>query len=169
MRKKGLSVLAMIYAVMLSFVPASGGSESAVIARYDLSSPQASFESLKKATQDKDIEGIFIHQWQSYKRAEGSAYYGMSFDDMIAEMKRRWPGEDIAMGMDQMWMDGYVKLADVVFVREAGRSRTQAGGSGITTCTIMLEHAPSGKQDTAMALNYDGSNEWWISLAYAGE
>ena len=169
MRKKGVIALAMIFAVMLFFVSASGGNENAVIARYDFSSPRASFESLKKATRDKDIEGIFIHQWQCYKRAEGSAYYGMSFEDMIQEMKKRWPGEDIAMGMDQMWIDGYVKLADVVFVRESGRSHTQAGSSGTTACTIMLKHAPSGKQDTAMALNYDGTNEWWVSLTYAGE
>ena len=186
MNKKTISVLLGIFMGLMFFTYAFAQKEKEVMKRYDYSSPKASFESLKKAIRENDIEGILIHDWQGYKLAEGSAVYGMSFEDTLATtpfkseitpeerdyLRKRGQSEEAYKQMryqmfDLIWPDG--KITELNFVKESERQHVKEGSLGVTRCDIILERKSDGEQFEAMAFNYDGTNEWWILVQRAGE
>jgi hypothetical protein len=186
MNKKTISVLLGIFISLTFFAHAFAQKEKEVMMRYDYSSPKASFESLKKAIRENDIEGILIHDWQGYKLAEGSAVYGMSFEDTLATtpfkseitpeerdyLRKRGQSEEAYKQMryqmfDLIWPDG--KITELNFVKESERQHVKEGSLEVTRCVIILERKSDGEQFEAMAFNYDGTNEWWILVQRAGE
>ena len=185
-RKKAGIILLGLFISAILWSNSFSQDEARVMKRYDYSSPKASFESLKKAIRENDIEGILIHDWQGYKLAEGSAVYGMSFEDTLATtpfkseitpeerdyLRKRGQSEEAYKQMryqmfDLIWPDG--KITELNFVKESERQHVREGSLGVTRCDIILERKSDGEQFEAMAFNYDGTNEWWILVQRAGE
>ena len=174
MSKKSVSVLLGIFIGLVFFAPAFAQKEKEVMKRYDYSSPKASFESLKKAIKEKDIEGILIHNWQMNKLAEDTPVYGMNFEDFFAYATEKMPKETFLYLSDELQpaMPHTLRVTELDFVKEEKREHdAKLYGGVVTTCWIILERKTDGKQftDLALAHNYDGTNEWWITMFSLGE
>jgi superfamily I DNA/RNA helicase len=180
MNKKTISVLLGIFMGLMFFTYAFAQKEKEVMKRYDYSSPKASFESLKKAIKEKDIEGVLIHQWQMVKLAEDTPAYGMSFEDFVTfttqeASKGIMPPKVMILYLSnelEPANPGRLRITDLDFVKEKDREHdAKAYGVGVTRCWLILERKSDGEQfsSEACAENYDGTNEWWIMLSPSGE
>ncbi len=178
MNKKSVSVLLGVFIGLLFFAHALAQKEKEVMRRYDYSSPKASFESLKKAIKEEDIEGVLIHDWQMMKLAEETPAYGMSFEDFLAYTtegmsKGMMPPKVMILYLHNELVPaepGSLRVTDLDFVKERNREHdAEAYGVGVTTCWLILERKSDGTQEKGLAHNYDGTNEWWIAMFPHGE
>jgi hypothetical protein len=137
-----------------------------VIRFYDLSSPQASFESYKKAIEKQDFPGIIIHEWLGCSQAKGCIWYGMSLADAAAKAKMYWSEH-----VSQIWADDVI--ADVRtfdFEKEMDRTHIAEGNAkGVTHCKVILERKNDGKRAYGFVYNIDGTKEWWFLIGHSGE
>jgi len=171
-RKKAGIILLGLFISAILWSNSFSQDEARVMKRYDYSSPKASFESLKKAIEEKDIEGILIHYWQSNKLFEGTSAYKKSFEDFLIYISENMSKEAIIMAHNELRPVGpSLKVTELDFVREKEREHDKEAGIDITTCWITLERKSDGKQfdSLVLAYNYDGTNEWWITPSPLGE
>lgn len=181
MNKKSVSVLLGVFIGLLFFAHALAQKEKEVMKRYDYSSPKASFESLKKAIKEQNMEGILIHQWQMTKLAEETPVYGMSFEDFLVYFTESMSKEGMIMPPKEAILylfnelrpydpSNPLKVTELDFVKEEKREHdAKLYGGVVTTCWIILERKSDGTQEKGLAHNYDGTNEWWIALFPSGE
>ena len=141
--------------------------EAGVMKRYDFSSPKASFESYKKAMQEKDLEGAMIHRWEL---GGNQMSPGMKFKDVVAQCENEPEcREDWFKGMNELWTEkGVLKITEVDFVKELKRTHIVDNPKiQATICEIIVGRKSDGMQATVMVYNLDGTEEWWI-LNYPG-
>lgn len=162
--KKTIAILGGIFITLAFLALAFGQKELEVMKRYDYSSPKASFESLKKAIKEKDIEGVLIYQWRQLERIGFLSEYAMSFEDFVTHTTERMSKEGVSI-LDSFNPSSSLKITDFDFVKEEKREyqKNPVLGIGATTCEIILERKGDGTQARGVAINFDGTNEWWIS------
>ncbi len=167
-KKVGIILLGLFISAILGS-NSFGQDEAEVMKRYDFSSPKTSFESYKKAIQEKDFEGFMIHGWEIGNRDNPV----MKFKDALAmyesnpEYKERSFEE-----INRLYTaKGNLKITEVDFVRESERKHITDNPEKVpvTICKIIIERKSDGMQATIMAYNFDGTREWWIFNYPGGE
>jgi hypothetical protein len=83
--------------------------------KYNYSSPQASWESLQQALQNKDLEGVIIHQWQLSKKTEGTIMYNKSFEEAVEIVRKLWVEPDIEEMTRKIWEDQRENPSSVLY------------------------------------------------------
>lgn len=147
--------------------------EKEVMKRYDYSSPKASYESLKKAIESKDIEGFWIHTWQIGRVLTTEATYQTTFEKYLQKIKKtikrpineEWYSLNSSDNNKAVW----IKFTETEFMKESEREHMEQDNVGGTSCVITAQRKNDVKQIELPAINIDGTKEWWISIYPGGE
>lgn len=135
--------------------------ENEVLRRYDFSSPEASFNSYKKAILNRDFEGFMIHFWQATKDIPGSPHQGISFEELLDRLAKDSTFSLDSIGARQIYADrGYTKIDDFECVKV---EKMPDSTGKILMCTLFLERKSDGNKAQAMAYNF-GDGKWWIYI-----
>ena len=141
-----VSVL-LIFVIAIAFA----GTEEQVMQKYDYSSPKASWDSLQQAIQNKDLEGVVIHQWQLMKNNPDTIIYNKSFEEAVDTIRKLWVEPDVEERTRKIWEEYhknpnsgfYNKTFEeaLTFAKEREEQR-QSEGAFYKEIPIMVEHFP---------------------------
>ena len=168
MKKKSVTIVLVTKFFALFLSMAFGQKETEVVKRYDYSSPAASFASLKKAIEQKDMEGILIHDWQAAQAGEENPASKMTFENYLADAKNylsKYIGDffrDANMICSPGSEGNYANITDFNFLKETERHVDEQ--TGRTICEMVLEHKSEKVQIEIEAVNYKGTPYWWMDF-----
>jgi len=142
--------------------------EAKVMRRYDFSSPKASFESLKKAIKDKDLEGVLIHNWNIGKILSSNKNIFENFEEFYNKMKTQYPNDSIIESIEEWYSSNgeWVKLTETEFLKQ---EEIYSGEHDTTYTHVIAQRTRDGKQIKLVVVNKNGTKEWWIFIYPGGE
>ena len=138
---------------------------TAVLRRYDFSSPRGSFNSFQRAIRDRDLDGMILPMWQICRRWNKTEWYRKGFQEVVGVLVQGMADQPDPWRDVDSHVAGGLKLTEAHFIREVERKQDE-GAAGyddrVTVCRILIGWPERGKAAEIYALNFENTENWWV-------